>query len=127
MRTAASWSGSRGTLRIQARGAKSAPPMASSPPTVTPASPLGRAAWSDISDRGASDERLTSRAPYKLAPGAACPAAVLLDQPLAGAAQLQARAIDQQVQRPAARGWPGSRHLRRLGPTAQGGMVRHGR
>ena len=38
----------------------------------------------------------------QLAPGPAGPGAVLLDQPLAGPAQLQARAVHQQVQRPAA-------------------------
>jgi hypothetical protein len=78
MRMAASWFGSRGTLRIQARGARSAPPMASSPPTATPPSPLGRAAQSDTSDRGTSGERLTWRAPYKLAPGPAGPAMLRL-------------------------------------------------
>src|SRR3954463_14831964 len=97
MRTAASWSGSRGTPRIQARGAKSAPPMASSPPTATAASPLGRAAWSDTSDRGASDERLTSRAPYKLPPGPTGAGSVLLEQPLPGPAQPQPGAVHQQV------------------------------
>src|SRR5688500_12991679 len=99
MRMAASWFGSRGTLRIQARGARSAPPMASSPPTATPPSPLGRAAQSDTSDRGTSDERLTWRAPYKFAPGPAGPAMLRL-LPLALAEQLQPGAVDHQVQRP---------------------------
>ena len=78
MRMAASWFGSGGTLRIQARGARSAPLIASSPPTATPPSPLGRAAQSDTSDRGTSNERLTWRAPYKLAPGPAGPAMLRL-------------------------------------------------
>src|SRR4051812_36572581 len=131
MRTAASWSGARGTPPIQARGGKSPPPMASSPPTVTPASPLGRAAWSDTSDRGASDERLTSRAPYKLPPRPARARAVLLDQPLAGPAQLQAGAVHQQVRglgltagisaaRPRR-----PRHLQRRRAPTEGGVVRH--
>src|SRR3954453_6798311 len=61
--------------------------------------------------------------------------AVLLDQPLARALELQPRAVDQQVhgagiaasaatRTVAARLRP--RHLQRLGPAAQGGVVRHG-
>src|SRR4051794_22643376 len=61
--------------------------------------------------------------------------AVLLDQPLARAVELQPRAVDQQVhgagiaagaaiRTVAARLRP--RHLQRLGPAAQGGVVRHG-
>jgi hypothetical protein len=57
---------------------------------------------------------------------------MLLDQPLAGPAQFQARAVHQQVHglgtvtslRAPARPWPG--HLQRRGPAAQGGVVRHG-
>src|SRR3954462_4199485 len=68
-----------------------------------------------------------------LAPGAAPLRAVLLHQPLARAVELQPRAVHQQVQglgvvavaRPrAARLRP--RHLQRLGPAAQGGVVGHG-
>src|SRR4051794_33756799 len=61
--------------------------------------------------------------------------AVLLDQPLARAVELQPRAVHQQVhgagiaaraatRTVAARLRP--RHLQRLGPAAQGGVVRHG-
>src|SRR3954451_16761058 len=57
--------------------------------------------------------------------------AMLLDQPLAGPAQLQPRAVHQQVHRlsivpivrSAARPWAG--HLQGGGPAAQGGVVRH--
>ena len=45
-------------------------------------------------------------AQVQLAPGAARPGAVLLGQPLAGPAQLQARAVQQQVHRPGPRGRP---------------------
>ena len=64
------------------------------------------------------------RREMQLSPGPAPPGAVLLDQPLARAAELQPRAVHQQVHRPAARLRP--RHLQRLGPAAQGGVVRHG-
>ena len=50
---------------------------------------------------------------------------MLLAQPFARATQLQTRAVHQQVQRlgiPAS-AWP--RHLQRLGPAAQGRVVRH--
>src|SRR4051794_24085460 len=82
---------------------------------------------------------LTSDAPYKLPPRPAPLGAVLLDQPLARAVELQPRAVHQQVHGPgiapriptgavarprAARLRP--RHLQRLGPAAQGGVVRHG-
>ncbi len=47
---------------------------------------------------------------------------MLLNQPLAGSAQLQAGAVHQQVHglSPAVRPW----HVQRPGPAAQGGMVR---
>src|SRR4051794_13001578 len=78
---------------------------------------------------------LDSDAPYKLPPRPAPLGAVLLDQPLARAVELQPRAVDQQVHgagiaasaatRPVtARLRP--RHLQHLGPAAQGGVVRHG-
>ena len=57
-------------------------------------------------------------------PGPAPLAAVLLDQPLARAAELQPGAVHQQVHRRAPRLW--SRYLQRLGPPAQGRVVRHG-
>src|SRR5215212_7946042 len=58
-------------------------------------------------------------AEMELLPGPARAAAVLLGQPLAGPAELQARAVHQQVHGfgsgpAAARPWP--RHLQRLGP-----------
>ena len=57
-------------------------------------------------------------AEVQLPPGPARAGAVLLDQPLARATQLQARAVHQQVHgfAVAARSWP--RHLQRLGPAA---------
>src|SRR3954464_3586633 len=75
---------------------------------------------------------LTSDAPYKLPPRPAPLGAVLLDQPLARAVELQPRAVHQQVhgagiaasaapRTVAARLRP--RHLQRLGPAAQGGVV----
>src|SRR3954447_20180221 len=48
---------------------------------------------------------------------------VFLGQPLARTAELQPRAVHQQVYRRAPRLW--SRHLQRLGSAAQGGVVRH--
>src|SRR3954463_7169966 len=59
----------------------------------------------------------------QLAPGSASSRAVLLDQPLARAAQLQARAVHQQVHRLGSAVRPRPRHLQGLGPAAQGGMV----
>ena len=59
----------------------------------------------------------------QLAPATTPLAPMLLDQPLAGTAKLQPRAVHQQVHGLAARFWP--QHLQRLGPTAQGGVVRH--
>jgi hypothetical protein len=64
-------------------------------------------------------------ADVQLAPGPACFGAVLLQQPLARAAKLQAGAVHQQVDSLAllARSWPW--HLQRPGSTAQGGVVGH--
>src|SRR3954451_18476427 len=58
-----------------------------------------------------------------LPPGSAPSRAMLLDQPLPGSAELQTRAVHQQMNglRIAAR--PRPRHLQGLGPAAQGGMV----
>ena len=56
-------------------------------------------------------------------PGPAPLGAVLLDQPLARAAELQPRAVHQQVHRRPPRLW--TRHRQRLGPAAEGGVVRH--
>ena len=50
---------------------------------------------------------------------------MLLDQPLAGPAQAQAGAVDQQLQRPGAR--PRSRHPQRRSPAAECRVVRHGK
>jgi hypothetical protein len=50
---------------------------------------------------------------------------VFLLQPLARAAQAQARAVHQQVQGLAVPAWLRARHLQRLGPAAQGRVVRH--
>src|SRR4051795_5462826 len=57
-------------------------------------------------------------ADVELPPGPARAGAVLLDQPLTRATQLQARAVHQQVHgfAVAARAWP--RHLQRRGPAA---------
>src|SRR4051794_10797502 len=72
---------------------------------------------------GINVEDLTPDAPYKFPPGPASSRAVLLDQPLARPAQLQARAVHQQVHGLGARPW--SWDLQGLGPAAQGGVVRH--
>src|SRR3954463_8086328 len=56
-------------------------------------------------------------------PGPAPLGAVLLYQPLARAAELQPRAVHQQVHRRAPCLW--SRHLQRLGPAAEGAGIRH--
>ena len=64
------------------------------------------------------------KADVQLAPGAPLAGAVFLDQPLARAAQLQARTVDQQVDRPA--GGAGlRRQFQALSPPAEGGEVRH--
>ena len=60
----------------------------------------------------------------QLPPGSAAGRAVLFDQPFAGSAELQTGAVHQQMQR-AGSGSPERRHLQRLGPAAQRGMVRH--
>ena len=63
-------------------------------------------------------------ADMQLAPGPAPPGAVFLDQPLAGSAQTQACAVDQQVNRSSgARIWPW--HLQGFGPPAQGRVIWH--
>src|SRR4051794_28624831 len=59
-----------------------------------------------------------------LAPGPAPSRAMLLDQPLARAAQLQARAVHQQVHGLGAGPW--SWDLQGLGSAAQSGVVRDG-
>ena len=64
------------------------------------------------------------RGEVQLLPRPARPAAVLLDQPLPGPAQTQPRAVDQQVRRLASRAW--ARRFERLGPAAEGRVVRHG-
>ena len=48
---------------------------------------------------------------------------MLVEQPLPGPAELQARTVDQQMHRLAS--WPWSRQLQGLGPAAQGRVVRH--
>ena len=50
---------------------------------------------------------------------------MLLQQPLARAAELEAGAVDQQVDGLALPAWPCLGHLQRLGPAAQGGVVGH--
>src|SRR3954452_22700616 len=69
--------------------------------------------------------RVSIDAEVHLAPGPAPSRAMLLDQPLAGPTQRQARAVHQQVHGlgAAARPWAG--HLHGLVPAAQGGVVRH--
>ncbi|CAA9223036.1 MAG: hypothetical protein AVDCRST_MAG04-716, partial [uncultured Acetobacteraceae bacterium] len=64
------------------------------------------------------------RGEVEFLPGATSLGAVLLRQPLAGAAEPQPRAVHQQVHRPA----PGARgrHLQRLRPAAERRMVGHG-
>jgi len=59
------------------------------------------------------------------APRPACRRPVLLQQPLACAAELQARAVHQQVQGLAVRAWLRAWHCQRLRTPAQRGMVRH--
>src|SRR4051812_10959385 len=51
---------------------------------------------------------------------------MLLDQPLPGPAELQPRAVHQQVHRRTPRLWSRHRHLQGLRPAAQGGMVGNG-
>src|SRR4051812_3427498 len=97
---------------------------------------LGGVVLVAVGQRGGHDPAgLGVHAEMELPPRPAPLGAVLLDQPLARAGELQPRAVDQQVHgagiaasaaiRPvAARLRP--RHLQRLGPAAQGGVVRHG-
>src|SRR5512134_2736469 len=62
-------------------------------------------------------------AEMQLAPGSSPGGAVLLDQPFAGAAELHPGAVHEQVQGPGSEPSP-QRHGHRLGPAAQGRMVR---
>lgn len=78
--------------------------------------PAGQHRSDDLACVGVRDE-------VEHLPGPAPLGAVLLLQPTAGTAQPQTGAVHQQVHRLAPAAWP--RHLQRLGPTAQGGMVRH--
>src|SRR4051812_12239796 len=66
---------------------------------------------------------LTSDAPYKLTPRTASSRAMLLDQPLPGPAELQTRAVHQQMNGLGLAAGPRPRHLQGLRPAAQGGMV----
>src|SRR3982751_2007384 len=73
---------------------------------------------------------LTPNAPYKLSPRPPHAGAVFLDQPLAGPAPLEPRAVHQQVYgrgiAPSlGAGSPRLRHVHRCGPAAEGGVVRH--
>jgi len=63
-------------------------------------------------------------ADVQLAPGTPPAGAVLLDQPLARAAQLQSRTVNQQVDRSASRAGL-RRQLQGLGPPAEGGEIGH--
>jgi hypothetical protein len=65
------------------------------------------------------------RGQMELSPPAPRPGAVPLHQPLAGAAELEPRAVHQQVYGFFARPRRRPRHLQRLGPAAEGGVVRH--
>src|SRR3954453_17252192 len=67
--------------------------------------------------------RISIHTDVELAPGPAHPRAMLLDQPLPGPAELQARAVHQQVHRFGIAVRPRPRHLQALRPAAQGGMV----
>jgi hypothetical protein len=69
--------------------------------------------------------RLGIQADMQLPPGAAGLGAVLLDQPLAGATELQSRAVHQQMHRFSTTAGPRSGHLQCLASPAQGGVVRH--
>jgi hypothetical protein len=61
----------------------------------------------------------------QLPPSVAGLGAVLLDQPLAGATELQSRAVHQQMHRFSTSAGPRSGHLQCLASPAQGGVVRH--
>ena len=65
------------------------------------------------------------QADVQLLPRPARPGAVLFLQPLARAAQAQARAVHQQVQGLATPAPQRARYLQRFGPTAQGRVARH--
>jgi hypothetical protein len=60
----------------------------------------------------------------QFAPGPAAGRAVLFNQPFAGAAELQARAVHQQMQRTGSKP-PMWRHFQRLAPAAQCRVIRH--
>src|SRR3954447_22756190 len=97
---------------------------------------LGGVVFVAVGQGGGHDPAgLGVHAEMELPPRPAPLGAVLLDQPRARAVELQPRAVDQQVhgagiaasaaiRTVAARLRP--RHLQRLGPAAQGGVVRHG-
>ena len=77
-------------------------------------------------ERGSDDLAAAGiQADVQLPPGPARLGAVFLLQPLARAAQAQSRAVDQQVQGFAVPARLRTRHLQRLGPAAQGRVVRH--
>ena len=59
-------------------------------------------------------------------PGPPLAAPVFLHQPVARPAQAQAGAVHEQVHRPRVGRTPRPRHLRRLGPAAEGAVVRSG-
>ncbi len=59
----------------------------------------------------------------QLAPGPPCFRAVFLEQPFAGAAELQPPAVYQQVHGTGA--WPRTNHVQALGSSARGRVVRH--
>ena len=69
--------------------------------------------------------RLAIQADVQLSPGPTRLGPVLLLQPLARAAQAQARAVHQQVRGFAVAARLRARHLQHLGPAVQGGVVRH--
>jgi hypothetical protein len=97
---------------------------------------LGGVVFVAVGQGGGHDPAgLSVYAEMELPPRPAPFRAVLLDQPLARAVELQPRAVDQQVhgagiaasaaiRTVAARLRP--RHRQRFGPAAQGGVVRHG-
>ena len=68
--------------------------------------------------------RLGIHADVQLAPGPAPLGAMLLDQPLAGPTEPQARAVDQQVNGPSG-AWTWLWDLQGLGASAQGRVIRH--
>src|SRR3954453_1250527 len=73
--------------------------------------------------RGDDPAGVGVRGEMQHSPGPAPLGAVLLDQPFTGAAELQPRAVHQQVHRRAPR--LRSRHLQRRGSPAEGAVIRH--